>query len=850
VKVFSSRRAWIAAAVILLLMFLLRPGASPLKSRIIASISSGLGRSVDIGSVRLRLLPRPGFDLANLVVYDDPAFGAEPMLRAGEVVAALRLVSLFRGRVEISRLELTEPSLNLVRAENGRWNVESLLERTARTPMAPTAKAKSGPRPGFPYIEASSARINFKSGPEKKPYALTNADFSLWQESENTWGVRLKGQPVRSDLNLNDMGVVQASGTWQRAATFRDTPLEFNLEWDRAQLGQLTKFLTGSDLGWRGGMQFQLRLTGTPAALEISNDVSIQDLRRYDISSGEPLHLAAHCDGKYAAADQMFHSIMCSAPVGNGMVTLTGDAGVPGTHRYGLALIAEKVPASAALPLAQRAKKGLPDDLIANGLIRGSLTIDRRAASKVRLDGQGEIADFQLASAENKAEIGPETIPFMFTGGDDTGPGRARIHKAASAMRSTAGPHVEFGPFPVAIGHTSAVARGWANGSAYAITLAGDADIAKTLRVSRLFGVPALNTTAEGSAQIDLKIAGEWRGWSYSTRTDFPGVQVTGTAKLHNVRVPVRGAAGAVEISSAEMQFASDEVRVERLKASGANTSWTGSLRMPRGCGTPSACEVQFSLTGDHIALGELAEWASPRPKERPWYRVLETTAQAAPSVLGSLHASGRVTTDRLQLHGLTANRVSARVSVDRANVQISDLNLDFLGGKHHGDWRADFSSKPAVCSGSGSVSGIMLGLLRDKIQDRAVAGNASASYRISGPCTAEFWNSAEGTAAFDVGDGVLSRISLGANEGPLAITHMAGQARLQGGKIELKDARLDSPSGTFQLSGTASLRQELNFKLQRNPAIGFAITGTLAEPRVAPLGQTEQARLKTVVEK
>ena len=66
------------------------------------SISAAVGRSVDIGSVHLRLLPRPGFDLENLVVYDDPAFGAEPMLRAGEVTADLRLTSLVRGRLEIA----------------------------------------------------------------------------------------------------------------------------------------------------------------------------------------------------------------------------------------------------------------------------------------------------------------------------------------------------------------------------------------------------------------------------------------------------------------------------------------------------------------------------------------------------------------------------------------------------------------------------------------------------------------------------------------------------------------------------------------------------------------------------
>jgi uncharacterized protein involved in outer membrane biogenesis len=111
VKLFSSKqRIVVAAAFVLLALFFLRPGASGLKSRIIFSISSALGRPVDIGSVHLRLLPRPGFDLESLVVYDDPAFGAEPMLRASQVAAALRLTSLLRGRLEIARLDLTEPS--------------------------------------------------------------------------------------------------------------------------------------------------------------------------------------------------------------------------------------------------------------------------------------------------------------------------------------------------------------------------------------------------------------------------------------------------------------------------------------------------------------------------------------------------------------------------------------------------------------------------------------------------------------------------------------------------------------------------------------------------------------------
>src|SRR6476661_9480754 len=121
----------VAAALVLLLLFLVRPGASRLKSRIIISLSAAVGRPVDLGAVHIRLLPRPGFDLENLVVYDDPAFGAEPILRASEVTADLRLMSLVRGRIEIARLDLTEPSLNLVHRETGHWNLEALLERTA-----------------------------------------------------------------------------------------------------------------------------------------------------------------------------------------------------------------------------------------------------------------------------------------------------------------------------------------------------------------------------------------------------------------------------------------------------------------------------------------------------------------------------------------------------------------------------------------------------------------------------------------------------------------------------------------------------------------------------------------------
>jgi uncharacterized protein YhdP len=334
-----SRRGVILAVLLVLLgLFLIRPGVQSLRTRVIRTVSLALGRSVDIGAVKIHVLPQPGFDLENFVVYDDPAFSSEPMVRASEVSAVLRVRSLLRGRLEVARLNLSEPSLNLVRSPDGHWNLENLIERTARTEAAPTAITRSEGRPAFPYVEADNARINFKIGAEKKPYALTDASLSFWQESENTWGMRLKARPVRTDFNLGDTGTLSLDGVWQRSSSLRDTPVRFKIEWDKAQLGQFTTLVLGRDKGWRGTLKVDASVSGKPTHLQIATDASISDFRRFDILGGNSIDLKTHCTAHYSSTDRSFSSIACQSPVGTGLLTLSGDiTGFYGTT-YDLAL--------------------------------------------------------------------------------------------------------------------------------------------------------------------------------------------------------------------------------------------------------------------------------------------------------------------------------------------------------------------------------------------------------------------------------------------------------------------------------------------------------------------------------
>ena len=864
VKLFSSKRRVVTAAVVILLgLFLMRPGVSRLKARIANSISRAVARPAEIGSVHLRFLPQPGFDLENLVIYEDPAFGAEPMLRAPEVTAVVRLTSLVRGRLDIARLELTEPSLNLVRRGDGRWNWEDLLERTERTPLAPTAKSKSEARPGFPYIEASSGRINFKAGQEKKPYALLNADFALWQESENTWGARLKAEPLRTDMSLSDTGLLRMNGIWQRAGSLRETPLQFSLEWDRVQLGQLTKLVSGNDKGWRGEVRLEATLSGVPAAMQVAVDTSIQDFHRYDISSSEGLRLTAHCDGKYSSVESVVHDLLCSAPVGDGTITLSGDAGLPGVHKVNLSLNVESVPVSAMAQLARRAKKDLPVDLVSTGSAQGNFTVEEDGTSPrgPEFQGRGEITDLHLQSANTKVEFAPGNIPFVLSSGHASAhaPSRGRSVRQleAEALPAPDGLHVEYGPFPVALGRPApAQARGWVARSGYGMVVRGDGEVSHALRLASLLGLPTVKATVEGVAQMELQIAGSWAGNVSGTSSGFSLPEVTGTVQLHNARAMVRGVNGPIEISSAELELLPDEARVEKLSAWAADARWTGSVALPRGCGIPGACLVRFNLNTEEIGLSELYKWLGSQPSQRRWYQMLSSAEPTGPTFLENLRASGKVSAGRLRIRNIVADRVSASLDLQRGKLKISELRADALGGKHRGDWQADFTGESPVYTGSGTLTGISLQQMADAMHDPWISGTAGGTYQLtaSGADSAAFWQSAEGGLEFDLRDGVLSHISLASDEGPLRVVRWQGHARLRAGKIEIDKGKLVSPAGAYEISGTASLGRVLDLRLSRGAnakpahegALVYSITGTVAEPRVGltPAPET-QARLK-----
>jgi hypothetical protein len=456
--------------------------------------------------------------------------------------------------------------------------------------------------------------------------------------------------------------------------------------------------------------------------------------------------------------------------------------------------------------------------------------------------GGGQVLGLRLGSQLANTTLAIDSIPFTFSP-DTPAPTSARPTQSRQKVALQVPPvnHLDIGPFEMPMGKVGPVlAQGWVARSGYDLRIGGDAQLQRLLRVARLVGFPAPHPAAEGSAKLDLQIAGAWSG--------FAAPRATGHAQLLAVRAEIRGMNAPLEITSANIVLTSDQVIVQSLATSIVDASWRGSLSMPRSCGVISACLVHFDLHTDKLATDQLNQLFNPNIRKRPWYRFLTTDSQAGVPFLARVHAIGKLAADRALVRNLVATKVSANLTLEGGKMTVSDLRGDVLGGKHVGEWRADFLAKPPTYAGTGKLEHFALGQMSEAMHDGWVIGTATTTYQVKtlGFSAAELFSSAEATLEVEARDGILPHIELSESSGALHIHHFGAKLVLHDSTFEIHDGKLETPDGTYQLSGTASLGQSLDLKLIHGGTSGFSITGTLTKPRVAlATAQETEAVLK-----
>ncbi|HEY6375810.1 MAG TPA: AsmA family protein [Edaphobacter sp.] len=509
----SGRFLFLYATVLVLLMVALLPplvNMNRFQRRIATSIGGSLGRPVHLDRVELSLLPLPGFTLENFVVSEDPAFGSEPIIRANSVRATLRLSSLWRKRVEFSTISFTEPSVNLVHLPNGQWNLESILAHAARVEAAPTAQAKAGAAPRFPYIEATGARLNLKQGLEKTPLSLTEAEFALWLPNPQEWRLRLEGRPSRTDSNVTDTGIVRVEGTLGHAASLREVPINLEGEWRGSPLGEASRFLTGRDAGLRGDLVLTAKVRGTIGNSAIETRLRLNDARRADFVPARPLTVDMECAATATNEFHAFENVQCIWPP-SGTKTLALTAEIPDIRNLRSATVqigSPGIPASTLIDWLHVASSRIPVDLAATGVMTGSMAYRPGAG----WDGEMVVTGAGLTNSKTASlvvgDVTVQTAPAIVP---------VRGHRQATQPQAPAGGFV-LAPLQLALGGKEpAVLEGRIDGTGYSLHLTGMATTERLLELGTAFPqigdglAEALPTNrAAGPFRVDMVAKRAW----------------------------------------------------------------------------------------------------------------------------------------------------------------------------------------------------------------------------------------------------------------------------------------------------------------------------------------------------
>ncbi len=634
--------------------------AARFSHRIQSALENSLGRKVAFDKVYFTLFSGPGFSLENVTIGEDPRYGIEPFAFVPTLEARLRLDKLLFGRISFTSLRLVDPSLNLVRAENGTWNVQQLIERLT----AP----RRGPLQFFPPFEVSDGRVNFKLGTRKTTLYISESDLSIYPEHSGKIYIRFSGSPARTDRAGMGFGHVRGNVNWNlNTAASAPNQLQAELFLDPSNLSELTTLMEGHDIGVHGTISSRVEIKGPVENLSVMGELRLDQVHRWDLlpSSGE--EWTVHYGG---ALDLLAHRLdLATVPPENGPPTPLKlrvrvlDFFSPG----GTSVVAElkNAPLSPMLPLAKRLGVVLPNNADLHGVLSGAIGY----SSEGGLSGGLLISNARAALPDAPALHAPEvnvTIagdrvhfdPAAIEAGDR---GVLKMSGNYSLTEQSADASLSVVDFPV--DQLKPLANSWFGGFAV---------------LSAMSGGQVTGQFAYTHNPIDAPAPDEPDQASWSGQFDLAGT---------TIHVP--GMAAPLRESRARVVFTKSALQVEHLVAALGERTLRASYR--------------YSVTGTHAErvriefptadLSELeSALASSDDSGSLWTR-LRFLRRSFPAWLSTRNLEGDLAVDHLLADGAPLGTLRSHFAWKATKLQFHDLTLTLPQGKVAGRGTVDLAS-------------------------------------------------------------------------------------------------------------------------------------------------------------
>ncbi len=268
------------------------------KDRILYQVEQRLGRKVEVQEIGVTVWGGIGARLIQFRIADDPDFSTEAFVRADDLQVNVALWPLLSQEIQVSRLILHSPQIQLIRDEQGQFNFTTLSQTaTASTPQeTPQETLQESEETAAPPLLLLVAFLDIQNGDIRYMDQQAGTDFRVTQLDLRAHDVSLD-EPIRLELDaavLSDQQNisldVQAGPVGQELEHPRTIPLDGVVTIRQLDVNTLQQALPDiaqhipSGLGISGPLSLKTEVSGRVGALHLSNI----DLQAAIFDSGDP----------------------------------------------------------------------------------------------------------------------------------------------------------------------------------------------------------------------------------------------------------------------------------------------------------------------------------------------------------------------------------------------------------------------------------------------------------------------------------------------------------------------------------------------------------------------------------
>jgi AsmA protein len=312
----SYRNVGIAVAVIVVILLVLPQliNVNSFRPKIESELTKALGRKVGVGDLTLSIL-RGSVSAAEISIADDPAFSKAPFLTAKSLKISVELIPLiFSKRVSITGIALDEPSITLLSAPGGKWNISSLA--TTGSEPKPTSGDEPAQNLAIGELRVTDGKLLIgKVNSPAKPLVIDNVNIELKNFSPT------EQFPFTLTADLPNSGKLELAG---KAGPIGPggTPLQASLK-----IGKLDLASLGADpgMGLGGTVNLDGTLDSDGKMAKVKGELSLEKLKMSPKGSPASRPIQVKLATDYDRVKQTGKISMGDVSVGKAMAHLTGN---------------------------------------------------------------------------------------------------------------------------------------------------------------------------------------------------------------------------------------------------------------------------------------------------------------------------------------------------------------------------------------------------------------------------------------------------------------------------------------------------------------------------------------------